>query len=194
MCAMSNLFFIAHATSCQVYPSEYAYLGDSVTRSERASANCRNYPSGLQDGIHSEIYIHCNGTQLQLVDSTFGQEQYQSSDYYVWSTTRDSQLLFILSTRVSLAIIILHYYGDSVRGLSRLRFYAVPDNFNVWDAPITGTPHITVAAVPPSGDPAGSRNVSINVNLNAKKVLMYKYRSSFQFAVSEVEFFTCNGK
>ena len=106
----------------------------------------------------------------------------------MWSATRDSQLLFILPTRVSLTTITLHYYGDSVRGLPRLRFYAVPDDFNVWDAPITGTPRIAVAAVPPSGDPAGSKNVGLNVNFNAKKVLMYKYRSSFQFAVGKVEF------
>ena len=36
---------------------------------------------------------------------------------------------------------------------------------------------------------AGS-SVSIHVNFNTKKVLMYKYSSSFQFAVSEVEFIT----
>ena len=159
MCAMSNLFFTAHATSYQVYLSEYAYRDDSITRSESSSANCRNYPPGLQDGIHSEIYIRCDGTQLQLADSAFGQEQYQSSDYYVWSTTRDSQLLFILPTRVSLTTITLHYYSDSVRGLPRLRLYAVPDDINnVWDAPTTNNPHVDVAAVPPDGEPADRGN------------------------------------
>ena len=174
--------------------SEYAYLDDSVTRSEGAIANCRNYPPGLQDGIHPENYIHCDGTQLKLADSTFGQEQYQSSDYYVWSATRDSQLLFIFPTRVSLTTITLHYYGDSIRGLSRLRFYAVPDDFNVWDAPTTSTPYVDVASFPPDGEPAGHRNVTINANFNTKKVLMYKYSSSFQLAVSEVEFFICDGE
>ena len=173
--------------------SEYAYLNDSVTRSEGASANCRNYPPGLQDGIHPQNYIHCDGTQLKLADSTFRQEQYRSSDYYVWSATRDSQQLFILPTRVCLTTITLHYYGDSIRGLPRLRFYAVPDDFNVWDAPTTSYPRVDVATVPPGGEPAGSRNDSINVNFNTNNVLMYKFTSSFQFAVSEVEFFTCNG-
>ena len=177
-----------------MYPSEYAYRDDSVTRFERASANCVNYPPGHQDGIHSQNYIHCNGTQLQLADSIFGQEQYQSSDYYVWSATRDSQLLFILPTRVSLTTITLHYYGDSVQGLPRLRFYAVPDDFDVWNAPSTSNPRVDVAAVPPDGEPADRRNVTINVNFNTKKVLMYKYSSSFQLAVSEVEFFICDGE
>ena len=192
---MSNLFFTAHATSCQVYPSEYAYLDDSITRSESSSANCRNYPPSVQDhGIHPENYIHCDGTQFKLADSTFGQEQYQSSDYYVWSTTRDSQLLFILPTRVSLTTITLHYYSDSDRGFPRLRFYAVPDDFDVWDAPSTSYPRVDVASVPPGGESGGHRNISIRVNFNTKKVLMYKFNSNFQFAVSEVEFFTCNGK
>ena len=35
----------AFATSCQVYPSEYAYYDDSVTRTESASANCRELSS-----------------------------------------------------------------------------------------------------------------------------------------------------
>ena len=91
-----------------------------------------------------------------------------------------------------MATITLHYYSDSVRGLPRLRFYAVPDHFNIWDAVRTRYRYVEVAAVPPSGEPAGRRCVSIDVNFNTKKVLMYKFGSNFQFAVSEVEFFTCS--
>ena len=47
------------------------------------------------------------------------------------------------------------------------------------------------AEIPPGGDTAGRRNVSINANFNTKKILMYKYSSSFSFAVSEVAFFNC---
>ena len=103
---------------------------------------------------------------------------------------------YVFPTRVSLTTITLHYYSDSVRGLPRLRFYAVPDDFDVWDGPTTSYPLVNVVTVPPGGEPAGRRSVSINVNFNTKKVLMYKYSSSFQFAVSEVEFFTCmrNGR
>ena len=103
---------------------------------------------------------------------------------------RDGQLLFIFTTRVFLTTITLHYYSDSVLGLPRLRFYAVPDDFDIWESPTTSTPHVNVAAVPPGGEPAGRRNVSINVNFNTQKVLVYKFSSDFQFAVSEAEFFS----
>ena len=184
--------YTAHATPSQVYPSEYAYRYDSVTRTESGSANCRRYPPGNAQGHdHSEDYNHCDGTQLKLADSDLGQQQYQTADYYVWSAGNDRQLLFIFPTRVSLTTITLHYYSDSVRGLPRLRFYAVPDNFDIWDAPTTSNPHADVAAVPPGREPAGRRNISISVNFNAKKVLMYKFSSSFQFEVNEVEFVEC---
>ena len=183
----------ALAIPCQVYPSEYAYHDDSVNRAESGSANCRRYPPGSVQGLQTEEYVHCDGTQLKLADSDVGLEQYSSSDYYVWSAGRDGQLLFIFPTRVSLTTITLHYYSDSDRGLSRLRFYAVPDDYDVWDAPTTSTPYVDIVSVPPGREPAGRRNVSINVNLNAKKVLMYKYSSSFLFAVSEMEFFTSKG-
>ena len=102
-------------------------------------------------------------------------------------------MLFIFPTRVSLTTITLHYYSDSHRGLPRLRFYAAPDDHNIWDVPTTSYPHVDVAAHA-GGEPTGCRNISINVNFNTNKVLMYKFSSSFQFAVSEVEFFACNGK
>ena len=182
---------IAHAKSCQVYPSEYAFHYDSVNRAESVSANCRKYMGGLQQGVYTEQYTHCDGTQRKLTDSDFGQEQYLATDYYVWPAESDGQLLFIFPTRVSLTAMTLHYYSDSDRGLPRLRFYAVPDAFDVWDRATTSYPRAEIASVPPGGESAGHRRVSINVNFNTKRVPMYKYSSSFQFAVSEVEFFTC---
>ena len=152
------------------------------------------YPPGNQQSVYPEQYIHCDGTQLKLTDSNFGQEQYHSTDYYVWSAGSADQLLFIFPMRVSLITITLHYYSDSVRGRPRLRFYAVPDDFDVWDAPTLDNPNIVIASVPLGGEPAGHRNVSINVDFNTKKMLMEKFKSSFMFALSEVEFFTCNSK
>ena len=74
-----------------------------------------------------------------------------------------------------------------------MRFYAVPDDFDVWDAPTTSDPRVEVASVPAGGEPADRRNVSINVNFNnnyyfnfnTKKVLMYKFSSTFAFVVSD---------
>ena len=153
-----------------MYPSEYAYRDDSVTRAESPNATCRRYPVVPAS---QERYIHCDGIQLKLTDDNLGQEQYQTSDYYIWPAGHDEQLLFIFPTRVSLTTITLHYYSDSVRGLPRLRFYAVPDDFNVWDAPTAGTPYVGIDSVPSDREPAGNRNVSISVIFNTKKVLMY---------------------
>ena len=168
---------------------------------ESASANCRMKQSGLSEITRTERYHHCDGRQLKLADSDLGLEQYRSSDYYVWSAeTTIRHLLFIFPTMINLTAITLHYYSDSdsiqgrSRSLPRLRFYAVPDDFNIWNALTTSYGYVEIAAVPPDGQPAGRKNVSINVIFNTKKVLMQKFRSSFQFAVSEVEFFTCNSK
>ena len=180
------------SSSFQVYPSEYAYRDDSVTRAESASANCRRYPP--RDGGGGIVYIHCDGQELKLSDSDRGSNiEYTAISYYEWNTRSFGQLLFIFSTRVSefLTTITLHYYSDSVRGRPRLRFYAVPDDFDVWYAPTINYPSVNVASVPPGGEPAGHRSVSININFNTKKVLMYKFSSSFSFALSEVEFFYC---
>ena len=183
---------------CNVYPSEYAYHEDSVNRAETASANCRNYPSGLtpQDiGIFSKDHIHCNGTQLRLTDSDLGKEQYSSSYYYEWSAdTVPRQLLFIFPTRVNLTTITLHYYNDRQRGLPRLKFYAAPDDFDVWKTPPGNSRYADIAAVAPGAESAGRRNVSFNVNFSTSKTLMVKFSSNFKLAVSEVEFVTCNGK
>ena len=180
----------ASSSSCQVYPSEYAYRDDSVTRAESASANCRRYPTrGGDEGL---VYIHCDGQQLELSDSDRGfNTEYTATSYYEWTTGHADQLLFIFPTRVSLTNITLHYYSDNVRGRPRLRFYAVPDDFDIWDAPITDTQYVDVASVLPGGEPAGRRSVNFNVKFNTKRVLLYKFSSSFQFAVSEVEFFRC---
>ena len=191
MNTLLNSPYTVSSALCQVYPSEYAYRDDSVNRAESASANCRRYPAS-NEHLYANHYIHCNGTQLKLADSNLGQEQYQITDYYQWSAGSNGQLLFIFPTRVFLTTITLHYYSNNIRGLPRLRFYAVPDDFNVWDAPATSYPRVDTASVLPGREPAGRRNISINVNFNAKKVLMYKYSSTLVFALSETEFLICS--
>ena len=178
------------ATSCKVLPSEYAYRDNSVTRAENASANCGRYPP--RDGDMAIIYIHCDGDQLTLSDSDRGSNtEYTATSYYVWNAGSYEQLLFIFPTRVSLTTITLHYYSDSVRGRPRLRFYDVPDNFDVWDA-LSGHPYVGFTEVQPGTEPVGHRGISVNININfdTKKVLMSKLTSTFYFALSEVEFFT----
>ena len=177
-------------------PVEYAYHYSSVSASERASAMCRRYKFDHVSQTRDDRiqYKHCDGTQLRLADSELGSEEYSRNFYYVWREGPRSQLLFIFSTTVSLTTIILHYYSDSVRGLPKLVLRAVPDDYNIWNGPTTSYGFTEVAAVPPGGEPAGRRNVSINFSFNTRKVLMYKSSADFKFAVSEMEFFTCDSQ
>ena len=144
----------------------------------------------------ADDYTHCDGTQLRLTDSDLGSEQYSSSDYYVWGDgSSDYQLLFIFPARVNLTTITLHYYINNVRGLPRLRFFAVPDDFEIWDALSGIYSYVDIASVPPGEKPAGHRKVSRNnLHLYTRKLIIIKSRSEFTFALSEVEFLTCNGK
>ena len=186
-----HTFPVASTPCCEVYPSEYAYH-KAVYTSERSSAMCTKYPTSItQAGTSPEDYFHCDGTPLKLTDSEIGSEQYSNNDYYVWHAGSRSQLLFIFPTRVNLTTITLHYYSDSIRSLPGLTFYAAPDDFDVWDAPLSSYSHVDVAAVPPGEDPAGHRNVSVVLKVNTKKILMHKSTSSFNFAVSEAEFTNC---
>ena len=94
-------------------------------------------------------------------------------------------------TRVNLTTITLHYYSDNDRGLPRLRLYAVPDDFDVWDAPAASYYHGEVAAVSQDEWPAGCRYFSVyfDLGITLTKLLMMKFRSTLAFAVNEVEVF-----
>ena len=84
-------------------------------------------------------------------------------------------MLFIFPTRVSLDTITLHYYSDSVRSLPGLKFYAVPDEYNVWQSPSGSyiSVHVGVTGLSPVKEPVGRRNISIDVKFNTKTVLIY---------------------
>ena len=59
----------------------------STGMKEAVPCNCNTYPPmGLQTapGVYPFQYVHCDGTQLRLIDSDIGSEQYNTSDYYVW--------------------------------------------------------------------------------------------------------------
>ena len=111
------------------------------------------------------------------------------------ASTMATSIPYILCSKVDLFLSVSTIIGsDNFRGHPRLRIYAVPDDVYVWNSPTTSHPHVDVAAIPSGGEPAGCRNVSINVNFNTKKVLMYKFSSTFMFEVSEVQFFNCSCK
>ncbi len=83
--ALNFHYNVASSTSCQVYLSEYVYHRNSINRAENPSANCRSYqPHNLQGGVHSEHFIHCDGTQLRLTDSNIGSEHCHCSSAVWW--------------------------------------------------------------------------------------------------------------
>ena len=77
-----------------------------------------------------------------------------------------------------------------------LRFYAVQDDFDVWDAIPNPLLSVVVGPVSPKQGQPDRTSVNININFSTKKVLMVKSSSDFYLAVSEVEFFTstCSSK
>ena len=186
--------FAALPTSCEVhYPSEYSYFVNSIMATERDSANCTTTVTDEADMDH---FVHCDGEQLRLVDSDLGSELYDSTDYYVWSAgVTTTRILFTFPARVHLTSLTLHYYSDSIHGLSKLRFQAVPDDFKLGDSLRAIYSQVVVDAIPPSSqEQVGRTKIAINLDFITKKVLLSKILSNFQLSVSEVEFFTCIGK
>ena len=158
---------------------------------------CSLYQSGLDENTGTEMYINCKGTSLRLTDSDTGLDQYEIEDYYYVAHSGTTyvavQLLFIFPTTVSLTNIKLHYYTDHVQGLPALKFYSVPDNFNVWAAPTSSHSYVAVSAIPPNEDSVGRKYVNVNCNFHTKRVLL-RFLNNIAFAVSKVQFSTCNRK
>ena len=187
---MLSSFTTAFGASCKTEPTEYSYKDSSVIRPVRS--NCMKYAS-TSDNVDAIQYIHCDGNKL-LTDSNIGPSQYDSSrtPLYIWTSSNSQRLLFVFPTTTTLAMITLHYYsgyyqGNHRAGLPRMRFYAVPDDFDVWDAVIGSPFTIVVSAVSPEEErPAGRRSVNINFNFSTKKVLMVKLGSDFHLAVGHV--------
>lgn len=99
------------------------------------------------------------------------------------------KLLFVFPTRVNLTSIKLFFYNDAERGLPRLRFYAVPDDFDVWDDAIAANGYKEISAIPNDvGSVGRTRTVQFFITFHTARLLMEKYASSFKMALSEVQF------
>ena len=68
------------------------------------------------------------------------------------------------------------------KGLPRLRFLAVPDDFDVWNAPTLSFSHVDIAAVPTGEWSVSHRNVRLSFNTTTRKILTFKF--SFFFHLS----------
>lgn len=80
------------------------------------------------------------------------------------------------------------------QGHSKIRFYAVPDDFDIQDSLETDRyPKTFIDEALPGSEETGLRNVSRDVRFNTTRVLMTKSESkNYKFVMSEIEFFSCD--
>ncbi len=138
-------------------------------------------------------YVSCEGP-TRITDSensilAFTHETHDS--VYIWGSEED-RVLFTFSTEKSFNSLAIHYFSNSDnQGLPKLKFYAVPDDFEVQDALKNEYLMAIIDEVRPGRENEGLCNKSKAVNFQSSKILMTKgYTKTYQFYVSEVEFFT----
>ena len=119
--------------------------------------------ASTSDNVDAIHYIHCDGNKL-LTDSNTGPSQFNGSrtPVYLWTSTTSHQILFAFLATTSLTMITLHYYsgyyqGSHKAGLPRLRFFAVPDDFDVWDAVANSPFSVVVSVISPREEQPAQR-------------------------------------
>ncbi len=110
---------------------------------------------------------------------------------YTWGN-KDDRVLFTFSSTKSIDSIVIHYFSNSDnQGLPKLRFNAVPDDFEVMDTIERSYPLGIIDAVRPGREEPGLKNKSRNVGFETRKILLTKKKKkNYLFSLSEIEFFT----
>ena len=140
-------------------------------------------------------YVSCEGptriTDSQKSLPVFTQDSPDS--VYIWGSQKD-KVLFTFSDQKDIHSLALHYFSNSDnQALPKLRFYAVPEDFEVQDEVRGSYPMTIIDEVRPGREQEGLRNKSKTVDFHTSKILMTKsYTKNYQFYLSEVEFFTNN--
>ena len=159
--------------------------------------NCSPYPPSITSDSEVDPTQHIRCTHpTRLTDSDTGPTTYTediAADVYVSGNSAE-QLLFIFPTSVSITAINLLYYSNTEdQGHPKLRLYAVPENFNVWDTVDSSYPSIFIDEALPGSEETGLRNVTREAGFQTTRVLLTKSESkNYNFVMSEVEFFTCD--
>ena len=183
------MFYVG--TSCQVFPTECAYNDASLNASVWSRTNrCERYTeTEVPVGIDSNHYLHCSHP-TQLTDSNLGSAQHIQQDaFYIWNN-QAGIVLFTFSVPYTFTQIKLHYYSSSGTSLPRVTIYSVSENYMIWShLPTSSIGYIP--SVDPSTVAVGMWVATLNLLSTTSKLAMYVSRSSYQFYLSEVEFFTC---
>ena len=168
-------------------------IRNEVTGTE--NDNCTPLASLGLSSADGAQYLECHHpttiTDSNKNHSNFTQET--NGTVYIWSSDPD-QVLFIFSSQKLINSITLHYYSnEDNQGLPKLRFFAVPEDFEVTNRTRSTYPTRVLDAVFPGDEGTGLRNKTRDVPFNTTKILMTKgFTKNYQFYLSEIEFFTSN--
>ena len=158
-----------------------------------ANDNCNTLSSPDLGTAEGTEYVHCQHptriTDSEKSQPIFTQDTYNS--VYIWPSKSD-QVLFTFSSWKVIDSITIHYFSnEDNQGFPKIRFFAVPEDFEVSDTPDSSNPTRVIDSVSPGNENTGLRNKTRNVPFNTTKILMTKgYTKNYQFYVSEIEFFT----
>ncbi len=156
-------------------------------------SQCTPLGSLAVDTASDSQYVSCEGlTRITNADKSlpsFTQDSLNS--VYIWPSQED-KVLFTFSEQKQIDSLAIHYYSNfDNQGLPKLRFYAVPEDFEVQDEVKSSYPMSIIDEVRPRREQEGLRNKSRTVAFQTSKILMTKSDTkNYQFYLSEVEFFT----
>ena len=182
---------------------EYAYLTSSLSGVDHPGANCRQYCgiNNITSHPPTASYTHCSGSPLKLSDSQVGSSNNYTADQSLYHCSGGAlKILFVFSERVQLSHIRLHIYNNwdkpingSYKSLAPTVFSLMNDEYEVWEPEYPGVhiygPHSIV-----DDHIIGPRNITVSASrgIKTRKVaLTTSQHSSYQFCISEIEFYTC---
>ena len=182
---------------------EYAYLTSSLSGVDHPGANCRQYCGISNITSHPPImsYTHCGGSTLKLSDSQVGStNNYTADQDQYYCSSQFLKISFTLSERVQLSHIRLHFYNDwddpvngYYKGVAPTTFSLMNDEYEVWEPEYPGV-HVTGPHSIPDDYIVGPKNITVSAlqGIKTRKVVLTTTHSaSYQFCISEIEFYTC---
>lgn len=151
-------------------------------------------------GINPTDYTRCTNLS-RLTDSELGPEELTANDsrVYRWEIGENLVLFTYNAPPKLISAVTVYYYrnNDDIIGLPKIRFCAVPENSEVWNAsdPLNNDCRSQNEIRPDSdvacSNPPCRENVTIAFNYVTNNVLLEIAESkNFQLVVSEVQFFT----
>ena len=179
--------FCAHKhAERQVFPGTISYQSSNFDHT--VTDSCTPYPSNTSapQGINPTEYVRCNHPTTITDDNT-------GPPFYIWGEA-PGHLLLEFPTPTNFSSIMIYYQYNATYALAKLRIYAVPDSFSVWDLPDNSYESRGFDEVRPGVGVDGLRELPDPavppIQFVTSKVLIDKLEDTktFLFAFSEVAF------